>query len=133
MGTMANIGVKERRMGSVTILDADKNLRFALKFGGSKVTLLKAVEASLEEGRSQIILNLNGVFSVDASFVGQMVSAQVIVVEKGGQLKLVHLNQRIQQLISSARLEGVFEIYDDELMALDSFEHDKVPESAMRK
>ena len=64
---MTNIGIKERRVGRVTILDTDDQARVGLRFGASTVPLPKAIQSLLEEGQNQILLNLAGVAYIGAS------------------------------------------------------------------
>jgi anti-sigma B factor antagonist len=40
----------------------------------------------------------------------------------GGELKLVYLTKKIQDLLQMTRLYTVFEIFDDETAALNSFD-----------
>ncbi len=47
---VSNIGIKERRIGSVTILSADGEIRIGLRFGGSSVSLPSAIDSLLEQG-----------------------------------------------------------------------------------
>ena len=121
---MTNIGIKERRVDTVTILDADSNLRFALRFGASTVSLPSAIQSLLEEDQSQILLNLEGVVRIDARSLGQVVSAHVSVSKKGGRMKLLHLTERVRELMMTAKLLTVFEIFEDESKAVDSFKGD---------
>ena len=81
---MTNIGIKERRVGKVTILDTDDQTRVGLRFGASTVPLPKAIQSLLEEGQNQILLNLAGVAYIDASGLGELVSTYITVNESGG-------------------------------------------------
>jgi len=108
-------------MGGVTILDADGQVRFGLRFGGSTVPLPKAVQSLLEVGQNRILLNLEGVAQIGASGMGELISAYIAVNESGGQIKLVHLSQKVRELMTSAKLATVFEIFEDESKAADSF------------
>jgi len=120
---MTNIGIKERRVGKVTILDTDGQARVGLRFGASTVPLPKAIQSLLEEGQNQILLNLAGVACIDASGLGELVSTYITVNENGGQIKLVNLTQRVSELMTSTKLLCVFDTYETELEALDSFEN----------
>ena len=120
---MTNIGIKERRVGKVTILDTDDQTRVGLRFGASTVPLPKAIQSLLEEGQNQILLNLAGVAYIDASGLGELVSTYITVNESGGQIKLVNLTQRVSDLMTSTKLLSVFDTYKTELEALDSFKN----------
>src|SRR5437660_6518613 len=120
---MTNIGIKERRVEGVTILDADGQGRICLRFGASTVPLPKAIQSLLEEGQNQILLNLAGVAYIGASDLGELVSTYITVKENGGEIKLVNLTQRVSELMTSTKLLTVFDAYKTESEALDSFEN----------
>jgi anti-sigma B factor antagonist len=118
---VTNIGIKERQVGSVTILDADGKGRIGLRFGGSTVTLPKAVQSLLEEGRNQILLNLAGVGYIDAGGLGELVSTYITVNEYGGRIKLLNLTEMLRELMMTTKLLTIFDVYNSESEAMDSF------------
>jgi anti-sigma B factor antagonist len=118
---VSNLGIKERRVGSVTILSADAEIRIGLKFGGSSVSLPSAVDSLLEQGQQQILLNLEGVASIDARGLGELVSTYVVVTRSGGQFKLLNLTQVLRELMMTTKLQTVFDVYETESQAVDSF------------
>ena len=118
---MSNIGIKERRVGSVTILNADGGIRIGLRFGGSSVSLPSAVDSLLEQGRHHILLNLDGVVSIDARGLGELVSTYIVVTKSGGQFKLFNLTQMLRELMLTTKLLTVFDVYENEFQAIDSF------------
>jgi anti-sigma B factor antagonist len=120
---MSNIGIKERRAGSVTILDTDGKIRIGLRLGGSSVSLLKAIDSLLERGQNQILLNLGGVGSIDARGLGELVSTYVAVDKSGGQFKLFNLTQMLRELMKTTKLLTVFDVYESESQALGSFKN----------
>lgn len=120
---MTNIGIKERQVGNVIILDMDGYGRIGLRFGASTVPLPKAVKSVLEEGHDQILLNLAGVDYIDAAGLGELVSAHVTVNQYGGQIKLLHLTEMLRYLLKTTKLLTVFDVYDHEPEALDSFKN----------
>jgi len=119
---VTNIGIKERQVGSVTILDADGKGRIGLRFGGSTVALPKAVQSLLEEGRKQILLNLAGVGYIDAGGLGELVSTYITVNEYGGRIKLLNLTETLRELMMTTKLLTIFDVYNSESEAMDSFE-----------
>ncbi|HYR78339.1 MAG TPA: STAS domain-containing protein [Pyrinomonadaceae bacterium] len=119
---MSNIGIKARQVGSITILDADGKGRIGLRFGGSTVPLPKAVQSLLDEGRNQIVLNLAGVVYIDAGGLGELVSTYVTVNEYGGRIKLLNLTEVLRELMKTTKLLSIFDVYNSESEAMDSFE-----------
>jgi len=124
---MTSVGIKERRVGRVTILDTDHKIRIDLRFGGSSVSLPSAVDSLLEQGQNQILLNLDGVASIDARGLGELVSTYIIVNKNGGQFKLLHLTQVLRELMAATKLLAVFDVYENESQALDSFANSLAP------
>jgi len=112
---MNNFSVKERQVGNVTVLDIHGKLAGC---GGSG-TLRDAINHPLGEGRNQILLNLAKVPDIDSSCLGVLLSL-FDVNEKGGQVKIVHLSQHLA-LFSTTELLTVFDVYEDESVALKSF------------
>ena len=120
---MSELGIKERRVGNVTILDADGRLRIALRFGRSSVTLGDAIVALLANGQRKILLNLAGVNLIGAKELGDLVSTYVETKRVGGQFKLFNLPPMARQLMLSTKLSSVLDLYESEVQAIESFEH----------
>ena len=112
---MNNFSVKERQVENVTVLEIHGRLAGC---GGSG-TLRDAINHPLEAGRNQILLNLAKVPDIDSSCLGVLLSL-FDVNEKGGQVKIVHLSQHLA-LFSTTKLLTVFDVYEDESVALKSF------------
>ncbi|HEY5839374.1 MAG TPA: STAS domain-containing protein [Pyrinomonadaceae bacterium] len=115
------MGIKERRIGSVTILHTDAMLRIKLRFGGSSVPLADAAAALLASGRKHILLSLDGVNSISAKNLGELVATYVAVKNGGGQFKLVNLKPMVRQLMQATNLFAVFQLHDTEANAIKSF------------
>src|SRR5437868_12044239 len=114
---MAELNIRERQAGDVTILD----LEGKITIGEGSVSLRSAICRLIEEGKKKILLNLAGVGYVDSSGIGELVSSYTTINREGGQLKLLKLTQKITDLLTITRLLTVFDVYDDEAEALNSF------------
>jgi anti-sigma B factor antagonist len=66
-------------------------------------------------------LNLGGVSHIDSNGLGELVASHTTVSRNGGQIKLLNLTSRVQDLLSICRLSTVFETFDSEADALHSF------------
>lgn len=119
---MNNLKFNERQVGNVTILDIDGNLRL----GEGSVMIQKAIRRLSEEGQKQILLNLANVAYIDSSGLGELIAGHVALSKSGGQVKLLHLTQRVRELMTITKLLTVFDVYENESEALASF---KVPVS----
>jgi anti-sigma B factor antagonist len=115
---MAELEVTERQAGDVTILD----MSGAVRMGEGAVALRNAIRGLVEQGKKKILLNLGGVKNVDSSGIGELIANFTTVRREGGQLKLLNLTEKIQNLLVITKLLTVFDAYDNESDALSSFE-----------
>ncbi len=114
---MAELNISERQAGDVTVLD----LGGRITIGEGSVSLRSAIRRLIEEGKKKILLNLGNVSYVDSSGIGELVSSFTTINREGGQLKLLNLTQKIQDLLAITKLLTVFDVYDDESSALNSY------------
>jgi len=114
---MAGLTISERQAGDVTVLD----LGGRITLGEGSVSLRGAIRRLIEAGKKKILLNVGQVGYVDSSGVGELVASFITVTRAGGRLKIVNLTQKIQDLLAITKLLTVFDVYDDEATALDSF------------
>jgi anti-sigma B factor antagonist len=115
---MAELEVKERQAGDVTILD----MRGAVRIGEGSIALRDAIRGLAGEGKKKVLLNLGGVNYVDSSGIGELIANYTTISRQGGQLKLLNLTDRIQNLLVITKLLTVFDAFDNEAEALKSFE-----------
>jgi anti-sigma B factor antagonist len=99
-----------------------------IELGEGSAAVRDVVRDLLGKGRKKILLNLADVDYIDSAGLGALVSSFTSVRNDGGELKLVHLTKKVQDLLQMTRLYTVFDIYDDEEAALTSF--DKSPASS---
>ena len=109
--------INQRRVGEVTVLD----LKGRVRIGGGVIELHKAIRTLVDEGKTQILLNLSGVTHIDSSGLGQLISSHISVTNQGGVIKLAHLTERLHELMIVTKLLTVFDVYDDEEKALATF------------
>jgi anti-sigma B factor antagonist len=114
---MAELNINERQAGDVTILDMSGKITI----GEGSVALRTAIRRLLEEGKKRILLNLAGVSYIDSSGIGELVSSFTAINKEGGNLKLLNLTQKIKDLLTITKLLTVFDVYDTEAQALNSF------------
>jgi anti-sigma B factor antagonist len=114
---MAELNIAERQAGDVTILD----MTGKVTIGEGSVALRTTIRRLLGEGKKKILLNLAGVGYVDSSGIGELVSSFTAVNKEGGQLKLLSLTQKIQDLLAITKLLTVFDTFENEADALGSY------------
>jgi anti-sigma B factor antagonist len=109
--------INERIVGGVTILDLNGKLTI-----GDGAQLLKDKSESLVfQGRKQVIVNLGAVPYIDSGGLGQLVACYTTLTRAGGRLTLVNLNTRNHDLLSITKLVSVFETFDTEREAIESY------------
>jgi anti-sigma B factor antagonist len=115
---MAELDVKERQAGDVTILDLSGDVRI----GEGAISLRDSIRNLADQGKKNVLLNLAGVKYMDSTGVGELIANYTTVKRQGGQLKLLNLTDRIQNLLVITKLLTVFDSYDNEADALKSFQ-----------
>ena len=73
------------------------------------------------ENKNNVILNLLHVDFIDSTGLGAMVVCASTMKKAGGKVKLLGLNRRNIELLVITRLTTIFEMFDDEQDAVNSF------------
>jgi anti-sigma B factor antagonist len=113
-----------RQTRDVTILDLNGRLSLgeALAFGpGSGLVLSETIRELTKKGQKKILLNLAGVTYVDSSGVGQLVGALTTARNQSGDIKLLKPSVHVLDLLKTTKLDGLFDIHEDETAAIQSF------------
>ncbi len=92
-----------------------------ITIGAGDVKIRELVSQALEDGKTNIIFDLGNVTAIDSSGIGEMVACYTTVAKRGGQLKLMHLSPKINDILQVTQLITVFDVFDDEREALGSF------------
>ena len=96
-------------------------LRGPLRMGPAVDNLRKAMEESLENGDSRIVLNLAEVPMIDSSGIGLLVRFLASTKQRGGSIKLVQPNKFAIQTMKLVGILNLFEIFDSDDLAVESF------------
>lgn len=111
------MNINERTVGGLTILDLSGKLTI-----GDGAQLLKDKSESLVfQRRTQIIVNLGAVPYIDSGGLGQLVACYTTLARAGGRLTLLNVNAKNHDLLSITKLVSVFETYDTERAAIESY------------
>jgi anti-sigma B factor antagonist len=109
--------VVERRVGDVTVLD----LKGRLVFEDGDAVLRDRINALVEAGRLNILVNLRDVTYVDSCGIGILVAKYVSVRRKGGDLRFVYVTPKSRRLLEITKLMGIFRVFDSEEEGIASF------------
>jgi anti-sigma B factor antagonist len=113
-----SVKLNTRQIGDVTVIDAAGRITL----GEGSTTFREAIKDLVAKGQKKVLLNLGEISYIDSSGIGEMVSGFTSVSNAGGQLKLLNLTKRVQDLLQITKLYTVFEVFDDEAVALSSYQ-----------
>ncbi|MGH9801877.1 MAG: STAS domain-containing protein [Blastocatellia bacterium] len=109
--------IKERVSGNVTILDLDGKITL----GEGDVLLRDTVAKLIDNKATSLILNLENVSYMDSGGLGEVVRSYTSVRNAGGDVKLLKVAKRINDLLAITKLSTVFDSFEEEAEAVASF------------
>ena len=114
---MFNLYINERRIEDVTVLD----LKGLIRNTGKARGLHNSIRSLIAEGKTRILLNLSQVTHIYSSGLDELVASCVTAANQGGEIKLIHVTEQMREVITTANLLALFDIYNDEYDAIASF------------
>ena len=81
-----------------------KELGGKITIGTGDVKIRELVSQALEDGKKEILFDLGDVKAIDSSGIGEMVACYTTVTKRGGQLKLMHLSPKINDILQVTQL-----------------------------
>ena len=114
---MADLNISTRENGGVIVVD----LAGKIALGETSAKLHQELRDLINNGSRNILLNLKDVTTVDSSGLGTLVAGYTTAERNNADLKLVNLTERATELMTITKLYTVFEIFDDEQAAVNSF------------
>jgi anti-sigma B factor antagonist len=124
-----SLELKIRKAGKVTIVDVSGRVTL----GGAATTLSDNLRQLAARGDKEILLNLGGLSTIDSSGLGALVSSCASITGAGGHLKLLNLTDRVKNLLLLTKLYTVFEVFEDEGLAVSSFFSEGATATAIAK
>ncbi|MFN7981427.1 MAG: STAS domain-containing protein [Vicinamibacterales bacterium] len=112
------MNISQRTVQGVCVLDLDGPI--TLGADGSE-RLNDKVRSLVQTGERKVLLNLGAVAYMDSAGLGAMVNAYTTVKNQGGTLKLVGVTKKLSDLLVITKLATVFDSYETEAAALESF------------
>lgn len=111
------LDIEQREREGIVILD----IKGRLIVGEPVSSLREKIRELAEAGSNNIILDLAEVDYIDSTGLGGLVICFTSLKKAGGALKLLKLSRRNIELLVLTKLTTVFEIFDDEQDAVNSF------------
>jgi anti-sigma B factor antagonist len=109
--------IKEKIDGDVAVLSFKGNL-----MGEPDTTEVRdKIYSLLQDGISKIVLDLGKVKWVNSSGLGTLIAAMTSVKNKGGELRLANVTDKVESLFVITQLIKVFKTYETVDRAIASF------------
>ena len=118
--------ITERSAGDVIILD----LAGRLVVEDGVPLFNERMNALVRHGRKKILLNFELVTYLDSSGVGAVVWKFVTARKHDCHVKLLNLTRKSENVLMITKLLTVLEAFDDEGLAIDSFDRDEDEEES---
>ncbi len=118
-----NFSVTIRQAGAISLLDVSGRLT-SFETGA----LRDSISLLLKQGRKNIVLNLDALQYLDSSGIGELARIYVSVVKASGQMKVVGLSAKVEEILKVTQLYQVFPEFPSEEAAVRSF-----PESGRKE
>jgi anti-sigma B factor antagonist len=115
------LDIHQREREGVTILD----LKGRVTVGPEAGALREKISQDVAAGVRMLVLNLEAVDYIDSTGLGALVMTATTMRKNGGNVKLLHLNRRNILLLVMTKLATVFEIFNDEQDAVNSYYPDR--------
>jgi len=112
-----SLEIDQNEREGITILELNGRITM-----GEEVTKFRQIIQTLALGVSpKLILDMQRVDYIDSSGLGAVVMSSSALGKVGGSVKLLHLNRRNIELLVATKLTTIFEIFNDEQAAVNSF------------
>jgi anti-sigma B factor antagonist len=116
-----SLDIQQREREGVTILD----LKGRITVGPEATAMREKVAELIAAGVKNLVMNLAHVDYIDSTGLGALVMVSTSLRKAGGSVKLLSLNRRNIELLVMTKLATVFEIFTDEMDAVNSFYPDR--------
>jgi anti-sigma B factor antagonist len=105
-----------RTVQGILVVNCDGRIVFGEESAELRDTVKKLLTKS-----NQLVLNLGGVSYIDSGGLGTLVALYTTAHNAGGAIKLSNLTPRVGDLLQVTKLVTIFEVFDTEEEAVQSF------------
>jgi len=109
--------ITEQELDGITVVSIEGQIVLGEESGAFR----EKIEGLLSAGKKSIVLNLADVSYIDSAGVGTLAASFNRARSHGATLKLANLGSRFREALQVTRLLTVFETYDSEAAAIQSF------------
>jgi anti-sigma B factor antagonist len=107
----------ERDVNGVTVLEIEGRI----VLGEESNAFRERVKSLLAGGKKKIALDMKNVTYIDSAGLGTLVATFHSARSQGATLKLANLGSKFKEVLQVTKLYTVFETYDNEAAAIQSF------------
>ena len=107
----------EREVSGVTVLEIEGRI----VLGEESNAFRERVKSLLAAGKKKIVLDMKNVTYIDSAGLGTLVATFHSARSQGATLKLANLGSKFKEVLQVTKLYTVFETYDNETAAIQSF------------
>jgi anti-sigma B factor antagonist len=112
-----SLEISQREREGIALLD----LKGRITIGEEASAFRAAVEKVAVQLEPRLLLNMQEVDYIDSTGLGAMVMCSMRLKNAKGVAKLVNVNRRNIELIVMTKIDSMFEVFDDETDAINSF------------
>ena len=112
-----SLKVNTRQAGDVAVIDVSGRITI----GEGSSVIRDTMRDLTTKGNKKILLNLGDVSYLDSLGIGELVAGFTSVANAGGTVKLLGLTKHVKDVLQITRLYTVFEVHEDEALAVRSF------------
>jgi len=109
--------IRQREIGDVVILDVNGKIMG----GPDSEVFQETIRALIDGGKHKVLVNLENVNWINSTGLGILIAGFTALHKSGGKLKLVNVSERIESLLMITKLSTIFESFQREDEALQSF------------
>ena len=109
--------ITSHELEGIHILD----LKGRITLGEGSVQIRDTLRNLVGKGQKNVLLDLGDVTYIDSSGLGELVAAYTTARNHGAELKLLNLSKRVHDLLQLTKLYTVFDVYENEAVAVASF------------
>lgn len=107
----------DRDVNGITVVDIEGRI----VLGEESNSFRERVKSLLAAGKKKVVLNMANVSYIDSAGLGTLVATFHSARSQGATLKLVNLGAKFKEVLQVTKLMTVFDTYDNEAAAVQSF------------
>jgi anti-sigma B factor antagonist len=115
------LDIHQREREGITVLDLKGRITAGTEAGALRQKVGDLVAASVR----MLVFNMAGIDYIDSTGLGALVMSATAMRKNGGNVKLLNLTNRNIQLLVMTKLTTVFETFNDEQDAINSYYPDR--------